>query len=610
MVGYWKRKKDKKGKAKMKRMRKLIAVVLAVMVAATMGFATTSMVFAEPDEPAAATEPAYDYPLTVTGLASGDTVKFYKVVEWVGETSDNSDVAGWKAVGPYDSVLTKAVLKAMLVGDPNADPAVAATGMTSEISGKLAAKATGGENATSITGGTATYNNATSGMYMAIITPADANTIYNPVFVSADYNKETGHTGTAAVTGALADGVAKKSTISLSKTAEDKTSVDSDKQHTVAVGDVIDFTVNTQIPGYGDVYTHPKFEVTDTLSGLQLVGNSIEVKAGSTTLEAGANKDYTIDPEDYDKGTTYTIKFTETYLKSLAAATAITITYDAKVTDAAEDAINQTDNEVTIKYSHNPNNQTDYDVKKDTTQHYTFTLDASGIGGGDKTSQKGTKTSEIVKVGVDAAGNPITETRETSTIEDGDKESWEGPLQGAVFGLFTNAAGTTALKDKDNNDVTATTGADGRMTFTGLDAGTYYIKEISAPAGYVTNSTVYRVDITAETQEVTVTETVDGKEVTYKTDVLKSYKVEITDPEGNKVTAANYTFTNVAEATDNDIQWTVMECEEHPFPFTNTQGTELPSTGGIGTTIFYILGALLVVGCGIILIARRRSSAN
>ena len=221
------------------------------------------------------------------------------------------------------------------------------------------------------------------------------------------------------------------------------------------------------------------------------------------------------------------------------------------------------------------------------------------------------KTSELVKVGVDAAGNPITSRKETSTIEDGTKETWEGPLQGAVFGLFTDAAGTTPLKDKEDNDVTATTGEDGRMTFTGLDAGIYYLKEISAPDGYVTNSDVYKVEITAETEEVTVTETVEGKEVTYKTDVLKSYKVEITDPDGNKTTAANYTFTNeTEEATNNDIQWTVMECEEHPFPFTNVKGTELPSTGGIGTTIFYLVGTILVLGAGILLVTRRRMKAR
>lgn len=38
----------------------------------------------------------------------------------------------------------------------------------------------------------------------------------------------------------------------------------------------------------------------------------------------------------------------------------------------------------------------------------------------------------------------------------------------------------------------------------------------------------------------------------------------------------------------------------------NNKGTELPSTGGIGTTIFYIIGAILVIGAGIVLVARRR----
>ncbi len=39
----------------------------------------------------------------------------------------------------------------------------------------------------------------------------------------------------------------------------------------------------------------------------------------------------------------------------------------------------------------------------------------------------------------------------------------------------------------------------------------------------------------------------------------------------------------------------------------NNQGTELPSTGGIGTTIFYILGGLLVVGAAVVLVARRKA---
>ena len=42
----------------------------------------------------------------------------------------------------------------------------------------------------------------------------------------------------------------------------------------------------------------------------------------------------------------------------------------------------------------------------------------------------------------------------------------------------------------------------------------------------------------------------------------------------------------------------------------NTKGVELPSTGGMGTTLFYIIGAVLVLGAGILLVTRRRMSAN
>ncbi|MBQ8306139.1 MAG: LPXTG cell wall anchor domain-containing protein [Blautia sp.] len=42
----------------------------------------------------------------------------------------------------------------------------------------------------------------------------------------------------------------------------------------------------------------------------------------------------------------------------------------------------------------------------------------------------------------------------------------------------------------------------------------------------------------------------------------------------------------------------------------NNKGQELPSTGGMGTTIFYIIGAILVIGAGILLVTRRRMNSN
>ena len=36
------------------------------------------------------------------------------------------------------------------------------------------------------------------------------------------------------------------------------------------------------------------------------------------------------------------------------------------------------------------------------------------------------------------------------------------------------------------------------------------------------------------------------------------------------------------------------------------RSTELPSTGGIGTTLFYVFGSILVIGAGVVLVSKRK----
>ncbi len=74
------------------------------------------------------------------------------------------------------------------------------------------------------------------------------------------------------------------------------------------------------------------------------------------------------------------------------------------------------------------------------------------------------------------------------------------------------------------------------------------------------------------------------------------------DAKGNLVSESSSETTTVA------VSKNYTDLAPNAIPVINNAGTELPSTGGIGTTIFYILGGLLVVGAAVILVARRKAN--
>ena len=340
--------------------------------------------------------------------------------------------------------------------------------------------------------------------------------------------------------------------------------------------------------------------------GEALIGATVKVKDGDD-----------IDDSNYDlevNGNSFSISFKADYLHTIFVPTDIVISYDAIVSSTAPLHINQLKNELSTEFSQNPRDESDHGFKKDTTQHYTFTIGAEGLG---LTEQgEGKKTSEIVKVGVDGLGKPMNETTVTSAITS--TSTYKAPLAGAKFKLYTDEGLTEEYIPKkpdgtQGEAVVYETDAEGRITITGLDAGTYYLQESEAPAGFVRDTQKHKVEIIAETEEVTVTEyTKDGKTwttdkpqdqgykaYTYKTHVLKTYKILIDGAE-----TAKYNFTN--EGSDAVIDWTEEKPVEIPSQIKNVQGTELPATGGMGTTLFYIIGSILVIGAGIVLVAKKR----
>ena len=572
----------------MKNLKKVMALILAcAMILGTMSMS----VFAQ-------SAFVYDEQISVEGLQEGDSVSFYQVLKY--DQNATVQFEGWTPVAPFDTVITAANIESIVKG----------TGLTSTIAGNLSTAAKTATVAGTVAvgaDGKATFNTTeeTLGLYMAVIIPADAKTVYNPVFVSADYTD--GNSQNWAVTSAASyynSGAAKKSTVSVDKKAEVDAGTSYDQTWTsTRIGEKVNYTVTTTIPGYGDAaYRNPIFNIHDVLTDLELVGEPTVTVAGLTA------NDYTVTVANDKKS--YDIEFKSDSLKTIVAPTEVTIEYVAVVTSDAHLNVNLEKNEVWVEFTHDYTDEEDVSVVKDDTRHYTYTIDSNILGGGSEEINK--STSEIVKVAQDSKGNPIYETTITSQISK--ERSWTSPLAEAEFTLYTDKECTQKYKDAEGNDFPVIKSqADGRMTIAGLDAGTYYLKETKAPAGYIASDEVVKFEIipTFEEKEFTEyyyggewhdTDNGTGKAATYKVDILKSYIVRVND-----TTDSTHTFINTSAKT---ITWDEDAAIEVPSSIINTKGTELPSTGGRGTTIFYIVGVILVLGAGVVLVTRRRLSVQ
>ena len=168
------------------------------------------------------------------------------------------------------------------------------------------------------------------------------------------------------------------------------------------------------------------------------------------------------------------------------------------------------------------------------------------------------------------------------------------PLAGATFaanGLtVSGSAGDYIVTAYDKTSTTPGTtmecDAQGQLVIRGLPSDeTLTITEIAAPDGY---------------NKLTSTETL--KPVVISEEVKSESKTIYYDADG-KVTDEQ-TETSYTKTTYN------VNLLKEAKQILNQKGAELPSTGGIGTTIFYIIGAILVIGAGVVLVTRRRMNAN
>lgn len=140
-------------------------------------------------------------------------------------------------------------------------------------------------------------------------------------------------------------------------------------------------------------------------------------------------------------------------------------------------------------------------------------------------------------------------------------------------------AGTNPGEDLTNQ---ITTPENGVIVVKGVKSGDYEITEVTAPAGY-----------NKLTAPVTVEAVKTGETSTHTTVYL--------DKDGNKVNESAKVF---------EVKVDIDTIAATAVVVVNKAGTELPSTGGMGTTIFYVLGAVLVVGAGVLLVTKKRMSQS
>ena len=535
-------------------MKNYFKKVIALLLAAVMVVAMGATVFAAGNVPSADDNAT----VTVKNVTSG-TVTGYKIVKGVYDGTN----------GLKDFEAVEGVTIADISNPTEAEIA--------EIAKKIRNKEITLETVEFTKGASDYTANVKAGTYLVIVTGTEDATLYNPMLVSASYDKDSKiEGGTVDASGSYvlkgATVYAKSSTPTAKKTivnADGKTSDGADVSHgaDVYAGSTVNFQIESTIPDYSDAYDTDslKFDVKDELDSTFTVDeNSIKVYIdGSETALTKGNDTYTVECN----GSNFTVKFASAYIKANGNAK-VKVVYEATLGANAKYNFDPNENKVTVIYSNEPGTDASGSPKTnettDITYHYTFGIDATL--GGAKTNVSGKTTTEIIKT------SDEKRTSQTATTEN-------EPISGATF----------TLTSKDGlKTFTSTSDANGMLNFTGLDAGEYVLKETQAPDGYALEGKEHKVVISAY----------------YNTDgTLASYSIKIDDAETSTYTA---TYTK----TDNVVTGVTVTGDSNGTEIKNTKISNLPSTGGIGTYIFTIAGIAIMVAAVALFFANRRKKAE
>lgn len=450
--------------------------------------------------------------------------------------------------------------------------------------------------------GTTFTQEVPAGAYIAVITGAGNGDIYNPILLTATYNKD-GKLTTDAISsddyylfGSTA--VAKSSSPDVEKDITGGTTLDltNNTINTASVGDVVDYTVEPTVPTYPSNALNKTFFISDRLSaGLTFDYDSLTVTVNGAALtrsEDGNTFSYadgTVVAKAVAKDNGFNLNFVydELVYDAEGHVYAPVITYSGVINDNAVVGDDGNNNKV-IYYYGDPNTGTTWTDVNDEPD------EAEGV------NKK--EDEETVY------------TYQLAFLKTGEGEDADG-LAGAQFGIYKDADCTQLI------DV-VTTNENGYAVSTNVESGIYYVKELVAPTGYSLNDKVYA--ITADWTTAITTSTAAETERTYTTTKPSDDALQVGWIKGNTF----YSFDEVGDNTEGyqaaylksektttstktdfvengDVGGTALLDDAIP----NTKLSTLPGTGGMGTTIFTIGGcAIMIAAAGLYFASRRKEN--
>ena len=314
------------------------------------------------------------------------------------------------------------------------------------------------------------------------------------------------------------------------------------------VGDEINFELTGTLPESYGRYTTYKYKFDDTMTNMTYEDGSVKVYyvKDRSTNRIEISSGFTSAWSDGTKKLTVTFDDLKTAVPELAHGDKIVVTYTATLDANAVVGGSGNPNKVKLEYSNNPNDEGTGETPEKAVVVFTYKTIINKV-------KKGTDGNNVPLAGAEfTLSKFIASEGGRDTVKVNDTE-YHGTWNRGMTVVPTNTGNIANV-----------------FTFSGLDAGIYRLTETKTPAGYNTIDPVY-FEIVA---------TNNG--------------TKVTNMEGKAVNDSEISFTE--NATDVSLTTDIV----------NQSGTVLPSTGGMGTTVFYVVGGGLMAVAVVLLVTKKR----